>query len=334
VNVNSRRPASSFSTAVLLRSAAAVLTAVPLLMYSAQAQVSRTGNAPLTAASVSAEPPAPPSTNAPVTGDASLPVDPGTQTPQTAEPPPATAPAGPQTQAPQTTNASLTGPAVPATPPKTPLSDEELGDVYMARRMFREAIAQYKKSLNIAPLLNKIGIAWHNLGELDLARKSYERAIKLDKHYAEPVNNLGAVYYAQKRYGTAIKRYKKAIELDPTKASFWSNLGTAYYSQGKFDKMMEAYNQAIVLDPNIFEHRGIGGTEVQNRAVEDRARYHYELARIYAKLGRNELALRYLRHCLEEGFKDKDKVMKTPEFSGLLENPEFIQLMALEQRVL
>jgi tetratricopeptide (TPR) repeat protein len=236
---------------------------------------------------------------------------------------------GLQAQVPQATNASLTTPAATTT-----LSTEEMGDLYMVRKMFREAIAQYKKAGNTAPLLNKIGIAWHNLGDLDLARKSYERAMKVDKKYAEPVNNVGTVFYAQKRYGTAVKRYKKAILLDPNKASFWSNLGTAYYSEGKFDPMMQAYDHAIALDPDIFEHRGYTGTEVQDRTVADRARYDYELARIYAKIGKDDLALRYLRHSLEEGFKDKDKLLKTPEFVGLLEKPEFIALMALEPRVL
>jgi len=98
--------------------------------------------------------------------------------------------------------------------------------------------------------------------------------------------------------------------------------------------MMDAYNKAITLDPEIFEHRGISGTEVQDRTVADRARYHFELARLYAKIGKDELAMQYLRHSFEEGFKDKDKVRKAPEFSGLLEKPEFVELMALEPRVL
>lgn len=226
-------------------------------------------------------------------------------------------------------------PATSTSAPVPAISDEERGDVYMARKMFREAIASYKKApQNSALIWNKIGIAWHNLGELNLARSSYEKAIKLNKAYADAINNAGTVFYAQKRYGTAIRRYKKAIELAPTRASFWSNLGTAYYSQSKYPLMMEAYNKAISLDPEIFEHRGITGTEVQDRNVADRARYHFELARLYAKIGKEELAMQYLRHSFEEGFKDKDKVRKSPEFSGLLEKPEFIELMALEPRVL
>jgi len=223
----------------------------------------------------------------------------------------------------------------PPQPTFAPLSPEDRGDLYMVRRMFREAIASYKNGPQNSPVTwNKIGIAWHNLGELNLARASYEHALKVDKKYAEAINNLGTVFYAQKKYRTAITRYKRALALAPDKASFWSNLGTAYYSQGKFPLMMEAYDKAIALDPDIFEHHGIVGTEMQDRTVADRARYHFELARLYAKLGKDELAMQYLRHSFEEGFKDKDKVRKSPEFSDLLDKPEFIELMALEPRVL
>lgn len=223
----------------------------------------------------------------------------------------------------------------PAQPAFSPLSPEQRGDLYLARKMFREAIAMYKTAPQNSPVIwNKIGIAWQNLGDLSLARTNYEHALKVDKTYAEAINNIGTVFYAQKRFGTAIKRYKRALLLAPEKASFWSNLGTAYYSQRKYPLMMDAYDKAISLDPDIFEHRGIAGTEMQERTVADRARYHFELARLYAKIGKDELALQYLRHSFEEGFKDKDKVRKSPEFAGMLDNPEFIAVMALEPRVL
>jgi tetratricopeptide (TPR) repeat protein len=243
-----------------------------------------------------------------------------------------------QTPAPQPASQPTAQQAAAQQPPEptfAPLSPEERGDLYMARRMFREAIAVYKTGPQNSPVIsNKIGIAWHNLGELTLAQKSYEHALKLDKIYVEAINNIGTVEYAQKKYRSAISRYKRALALAPDKASFWSNLGTAYYSQGRFPLMMAAYDKAIALDPEIFEHRGTMGTEMQERTVADRARYHFELARLYAKIGKDELALQYLRHSFEEGFKDKDKVRKSPEFAGMLENPEFIEVMALEPRVL
>ncbi len=227
------------------------------------------------------------------------------------------------------------------TPSQTPkpeaikLTPEQRGDVYMARKMFREAIDSYRDGpQNSAVTWNKIGIAYHQLGDFGAARRNYEKAIKLDKKYADAVNNLGTVYYAQKRYKNAISRYHHALDLKPDTASFWSNMGTAYYSRGKFPEMTNAYEKALSLDPDVFEHRGVVGTELQDRTVADRARYHYEMARMYAKTGKNDLALQYLRKSLEEGLKDKVKMTSVPEFAALRETPEFQELLTLEPRVL
>jgi tetratricopeptide (TPR) repeat protein len=215
------------------------------------------------------------------------------------------------------------------------LSPEQRGDVFMARKMYRDAVDAYREGPQTSPATwNKIGIAYHQLGDLGAARRNYEKAMRLDKNYADAVNNDGTVYYAQKKYRTAIARYRKAIQLKPGAASFWSNLGTAYYSRGRFREMTEAYQKALELDPTVFEHRGTVGTELQDRTVADRARYHFEMARIYAKSGNNELALQYLRRSLEEGLKDKVKMTQAPEFAKLRETPEFQEIIALEPRVL
>ncbi len=257
------------------------------------------------------------------------------------------------------------------TPSRPSLTPEERGDLYMARKMYREAIDTYqtglkslqsktsrdkrdkdkadsqaapstqdavtytKKSENPAAILwDKIGIAYHELGDLKAAQKAYERAIKLDKRYADAINNVGTVYYAQKKYRSAISRYKKALQYAPDSASIWSNLGTAWYARGKYDRMTEAYSKAIELDPQVFERHGSVGTRMQDRGVADKARYHFEMARIYAISGNNDLALQYLRKALEEGFKEKDKFEQAKEFAALRQTQGFKDLMAREPRVL
>jgi tetratricopeptide (TPR) repeat protein len=224
--------------------------------------------------------------------------------------------------------------ALAQSPPPVKLSPEDRGDLYMVRKMYREAIEAYRSvGQNSAVLWNKIGIAYHQLGELEAARKSYERAIKLDRKFADAINNAGTVFYAEKKYRTAIARYKKALTISPDSASFWSNLGTAYFARRNFEEMTKAYTRAIELDPNVFEPHGSVGTRVQERSVEDKARFHYELARMYATAGKNELALQYLRKALEEGFKQKEK-LQGKEFAALRETQEFKDLMTLEPRVL
>jgi tetratricopeptide (TPR) repeat protein len=205
----------------------------------------------------------------------------------------------------------------------------------MARKMFREAIDAYSEGPATSPMRwNKIGIAYHQLGDLNAAKKNYEKAIKVDHKFADSINNVGTIYYAHKNYRTAISRYRKAIRIAPNIASFWSNLGTAYYSRGKFNDMAKAYAQALELDPQVFEHRGTLGAEMQDRTVADRARYHFEMARMYAHAGKNDLAIQYLRKSLEEGFKNKDKLRDEPEFAAIRDSDEFKQLLSLEPKVL
>ena len=224
---------------------------------------------------------------------------------------------------------------VAAEAPKTPLSVETRGDIFMARKMYREAIDVFRedKSKN-AVIANKIGIAYHQMQQLDNARKSYEQAIRLKPDYAEAINNIGTVYYARKNFGRAIRYYQRALKYAPNSASIYSNLGTAYFARKKYKEAMETYQTALKLDPNVFENHGSYGVLLEERSVEERAKFHFHLAKLYAQAGRNELALQYLRKALEEGFKEKKKIEEDPDFQAMRDLPEFKELLALEPRVL
>ncbi len=252
---------------------------------------------------------------------------------QSADPPPAPPQVPASNFKPDTKGTTgLTTP--PTTPPPNTVTPEVRGDIFMARKMYREAIEAYKSMPETAVLVNKTGIAYHQMLELNTAQKYYKRALKLDKRYPEALNNLGTVYYAQKSYRRAIGQYKKALRQAPMSASIWSNLGTAYFARKNYKEAMTSYEKALSLDPEVFEHRSSAGVLLQERTVEERAKFHYYQAKLYAKAGRNDRALLYLRKALEEGFKDRDKILDDPEFAGLKDLPEFQELMARQQRVL
>ena len=91
---------------------------------------------------------------------------------------------------------------------------------------------------------------------------------------------------------------------------------------------------ALSLDPEVFEHRNAYGTLLQERSVAEKARFHYYLAKTYAHAGNIERAIQYIRMALEEGFKERQKLMEEPEFEKLRETAEFKELMATAPRVL
>jgi tetratricopeptide (TPR) repeat protein len=228
-----------------------------------------------------------------------------------------------------------TGQSPPVVEKKPVITPELRGDIFMAEKRYQEAAEMYaENSKGSAVMLNKTGIAYHQMLQLTLAGRYYRLALRVDPKYPEAVNNLGTVYYANKSYRRAVNQYKKALRMNPQSASVWSNLALAYFARKDDAHAQEALRRALMLDPDVFENRGTHGVLLQERSVEEHAKFHYYLAQTYGKAGRNDLALQYIRKALEEGYKEKKKMLTDPAFASLRDLPEFKELMALEPRVL
>ena len=220
----------------------------------------------------------------------------------------------------------------PPAPDATAADLEQEADRLRGDKLYLDALDYYHAALtkkaNDACLLNKIGITELMMQRYKEARKSFERAVKSDHEYANAYNNLGVVLYENKKFGAAVKQYEKAIARDSSAASFYSNLGAAYFSKREFDPAVAAYQHALELDPEVFERTSRAGVQAQLPSPEDRARYNYTVAKLYAKMGFSYQSLEYLRKAMEAGYKDLKNVYKDVEFAELRKNPRFTELMA------
>jgi tetratricopeptide (TPR) repeat protein len=220
----------------------------------------------------------------------------------------------------------------PPAPDATAAALEQQADRLRGEKLYLDALDYYRAALskkaNDARLLNKIGITELMMQRYKEARKCFERAIRSDQEYADAYNNLGVVLYEGRKYGAAVKQYEKAIARDNTSASFFSNLGAAYFSRRDFDPAVAAYQHALELDPDVFERTSRGGVQAQLPTPEDRARYDYTVAKLYAKMGLSDQSLQYLRKAMEAGYKDLKNVYKDVDFAELRKNPRFTELMA------
>jgi tetratricopeptide (TPR) repeat protein len=209
---------------------------------------------------------------------------------------------------------------------------EQQADRLRADKLYLDALDYYRAALNKQPkdarLMNKIGITELLMQRFKEARKSFELAIRMDRQFADAYNNLGVIYYEGKRYGAAVKQYEKAIAVDSSSASFFNNLGAAYFSKRSFESAIAAYQHALELDPDVFERTSRNGVQAQLPSPEDRARYDYTVAKLYAKMGFSDQSLEYLRKAMEAGYKDLKNVYKDVEFAQLRKNPRFTELMA------
>src|SRR5262249_27375778 len=72
---------------------------------------------------------------------------------------------------------------------------ENRGDSLFARKMYEEAVAEYKKAIVIdrynASTLNRLGLVYHQMQNFDEAERHYQEALKQNPYFVEVLNNIG-----------------------------------------------------------------------------------------------------------------------------------------------
>jgi tetratricopeptide (TPR) repeat protein len=208
---------------------------------------------------------------------------------------------------------------------------EDEGDQLRAQKRYLDSIDFYKAAIAKQPsatLWNKEGMSYLMLQRYDEATKSFNRAIKLDKHDAAGYNNCGYMEYRKQSYRKAIRYYQKALSLRPTDAVFDYNMGSAYFAMHDIARAAQAYHAAYQLDPDIFDRISKTGIMAQSTSPQDRAAFSFMVAKLYAQAGDVDHSLEYLRKAMEEGYKHINKVYTDSEFASLREDKRFTELMA------
>ena len=141
-----------------------------------------------------------------------------------------------------------------------------LGDAYDAAGRTDDAIAAYKRAIELKPSFayyNNLGGIYGRAGKIEDASASYQKAAELDPaQAAQAWRNFGITMYNASKYKEAVEPLKKSTELDPKNPQSWYLLGTVLVGSMGFKKVgdkdvpdvqpgtVEAYQHAIDLDPN------------------------------------------------------------------------------------
>lgn len=208
---------------------------------------------------------------------------------------------------------------------------EAKADSLRAQRGFLEAIRYYKEALKRDPknaqLFNKIGITELRLDRYGAAERDFQKSIKLNSNNSHAYNNLGVVYFARKNYGKAIKYYKKALAIEETNATYHSNLGTAWFSQNKVDRAMAEYTRALELDPEVFSRTNQGGSAARIVTTEERAKFEYMIAKLFAQRGDWDGCFHWLQKAKEDNYSGMKDVYKEAEFAKVRQDPRLAQIV-------
>ena len=100
----------------------------------------------------------------------------------------------------------------------------ELGSIYLSKKLFDQAILQFRYALQlwktedlegISNLYNTIGFTYAETEQYELAIYYYKEALKNDDDYIVALNNLGYAYEKQKMMSDAIITYEEVIKREP-----------------------------------------------------------------------------------------------------------------------
>ena len=213
--------------------------------------------------------------------------------------------------------------ADPAT--ASPKALEEQADLLRIRRFPEDALDFYNYALkrggNPVALMNKLGLIELELRNVDLAIMYFRQVVKMDRRNAEGWNNLAATEYLRSAYSTAISGYKKAVKADKSIAVFHANLGTAYFEIKDYKRARRETDEALKLDPLVLQHTSGSGIAAHILSVEDRARFSFEMAKLYAQRGQIEEMLHSLAMASENGFDIVGHMKADPDLSKYRTDP-------------
>jgi len=153
----------------------------------------------------------------------------------------------------------------------------------------QRARASFKQNLEAATLNPADASAHYNLGlihqtrgELDEARKRFERAVEIDADEVDAHYQLGRIAREQGRLPDAIKDFSAVVENDQTHSQheIWREIGATYLAAGQHEDAREALDRFL-----------------ENRKLDPQGLYL--MGRALAGLGRQREAADSMQACIE-----------------------------------
>ena len=151
---------------------------------------------------------------------------------------------------------------------------------------------------NESLLYNISGACYKQIGQLEEAFKSFQKAVDLKPDYAEAQYNLGVTIHELGQMDSAIKCYERALAIQHAYPNAHNNLGQILLESGQPDAAMSHFEWAVAYQPEFSEaHNNLGSSLIALRQVNT-AVTHYEKAVAIKpdyQLAYNNLGIAYQR---------------------------------------
>ena len=172
---------------------------------------------------------------------------------------------------------------------------------------------------------NNIGYLLYNMGDVDGASQSFEKALSITDN-ATVSNNVGAVNHVKS--GKSNDDIKALFESSNTKESKY-NLGLIQIEEGKYEEAItsmgntKSYNYALA---NILAEHYDAATDALDEIKNEDAKSFYLRAIIGSRSANTEMVIENLQSAFENDASLKEYAKKDREFIKYFENADFIAL--------
>jgi len=217
-----------------------------------------------------------------------------------------------------------------------------------------EAEKEYRRALELEPNSCEAHLSYGMFlaaqGSFPKATSETQIALQLDPVSAQTYDSSAFTYYLAGEFDHSIEQGHKALEMDPGYEDAHAILFYSYLQKGMYDQAVEEFVKSAAMwrysPESVAEFRTAyktGGIRAfWNKQIElsESKRLpaigNFDLASIYALLGQNTNALKYLEKAWAERDPKMGFIRVLPELAGLHTMPRFQDLlrrMNLEERV-
>jgi len=165
---------------------------------------------------------------------------------------------------------------------QNPIAHYDLGNALAGRGRVEEAIAQYRKALEINPDLadahHNLGLALAGRGQVEEAIAQYRKALEINPDDVKVRNNLGNALAGRGQVEEAIAHYRKALEIKPDDVTTHNNLGAALAGRGQVDEAIAHFRKALQVKPDDVDANNNLAFTLAGRGQVEEAIAHYRKA--------------------------------------------------------
>jgi tetratricopeptide (TPR) repeat protein len=217
--------------------------------------------------------------------------------------------------------------------PDSFMAQNNLANDLMAQGQVEEAIAHYRRALEIRPagaaVDYNLGIALASRGQVEEAILHFRRALELRPDGAAIAYKLANALLSKGQLDESIVYYRRALEIEPEGAAIACSLGNALNEKGQVDEAIACFSRALAISPGLARaHSGLGTALARKgRLAEAIAEYGTALAAQPADVSTLANLAWVLATCPDPALRDGPRAVDLAERAARLSNVRSLEVL-------